>query len=94
MGKGAWSVVLVLVLVLDILMIRGASIAISFETMRHLRWAAEALDVKAPDALAEQWLRERLLERFPNIAQIVAEYDRGREKLNREAVQKLTTPNP
>lgn len=75
-------------------MIRGKNLFLSWQTMRSLQWASKALNIECADALAEQWLADRLALEFPKLASIADGFDRERSKLESEAIKKLSEKTP
>lgn len=71
--------------------IRTNNLYISSQLNRWLKWAAELEPEKTvtPDSLAEYIVRKRLVEMYPDIEKVEADYWTARNKLDSETVNKL-----
>jgi hypothetical protein len=73
---------------------RSATVYISHQTFRWLQWMAQAgateeSGIAVADAIADQILIKALLQMYPNIEAIEAEYQKGRKALNDRAKELL-----
>lgn len=71
--------------------IRSDTVAVSYETRKGLRYVSRALGMPNPDALAEQVLRQFLVNQHPTIVSHIESLDEAEAKFEKELKAKINS---